>query len=201
MVIWAIVLHCKSVPCLTNTYLRIISLSPAIQPIRKPGQNILEKLPVHRIFPASSKDFIDGKDSPSNLNSSITATPYFADNSASFLRLSRLHVFPVGFWKVGIAYISFIWGVLLKISSKTSIIIPSSSVGISIKLHPYALNALIAAKYVGLSQSTISPWSRKTFPDKSNPCCEPWVIRILSLSKAVPKRSFIRLAIHSRKGA
>ena len=198
-------LHCKSVPCLTSTYLRIISLSPAIQPIRKPGQNIFEKLPVHRIFPASSKDFIDGKDSPPNLNSpyglsSITVTPYFADNSANFLRLSRLHVFPVGFWKVGIAYISFIWGVLLKTSSKTSIIIPSSSVGISIKLHPYALNALIAAKYVGLSQSTISPSSRKTFPDKSNPCCEPWVIRILSLSKVVPKRSFIRLAIHSRKG-
>lgn len=43
---------------------------------------------------------------------------------------------------------------------------PSSSVGISIKLHPYALNALIAARYVGLSQSTISPSSKKTFPDK-----------------------------------
>ena len=63
----AIVLHCKSVPCLTNTYLRIISLSPAIQPIRKPGQNIFEKLPVHKIFPASSKDFIEAKVLPQTL--------------------------------------------------------------------------------------------------------------------------------------
>jgi hypothetical protein len=68
----------------------MMSLSPAIQPIRNPGQKILEKRPVHGTLPVVSKDFTDGKDAPSNLSSpyglsSCTATPYFRGQSGQFL--------------------------------------------------------------------------------------------------------------------
>ena len=78
-----------------------------VQPSLYPGHNIFEKVPKKITNPFLSIDFKDGRLSPLNLNSpyglsSKTGISYLLIISMNFLRLSSVHVMPVGFWKSGI---------------------------------------------------------------------------------------------------
>ena len=152
-----------------------------------------------------SKDFKDGKVSPSNLNSpyglsSTTGISYLFIISINLRRLSNGQVLPDGFWKSGITYINFTLLFEAKTFSNSSIFIPSLSVAISINSGSYAFIAFSAPIYDGLSHKTTSPLSKNVFPEKSKPCWEPLVINISSGLTLVLSVLFILCAIFSLNG-
>ena len=175
------------------------------KPKRNAGAITFEKLPAYITLPSVSIDLIVGTFSPANLNSpyglsSNIAISYLQQSSYIFFLFSREVVIPVGFWKDGIVYNNFAFGLASNASFNASIFIPSCSIGIPISLAPYERNVLRHPTNAGSSVSTTSPSFTSALVVRSAHCCPPDTINNSLSSNSKPSFVSRYFFIVSRSG-